>query len=1078
MSSNHKKFFSWITLAVFVFTLFVSHNVSANTSTQQSEQEELLNSLSFFVGKVTRSYTDQQGSITSTDFSQYINFENKTIRSFNEQVYWDYERGIITVNTTKAQGAVGFLNKVERIELDDVIITSNNEYATILIVSLDGKDIASSGKILIQAMTEEKFYGAKTENNVITDLGGPPINVKNIDATVIFKKWKKPRKVIVLDENGYAMKEIQGTSGPEGYSITLDPNSLYTVITKKEVVINNPYSDIDYIWWEAEDPIETNYPPKSHFDISTEGKWEYLSGGNWLTSDNENAPQNERLYAKYRIEVSESGQYNLWARKFWYHGPFEWRFDEHDWRLCGRNIGLVDKVSFRTYIEANWVYLGKVNLSAGEHIFEFRLLEGEKTSGMDCFMLTRDDNYVPRGHLKPGERLNLAEEGYWAYEPLIDPYDEALLDLRVFNEAVAGQSGYVRREGDRLVLGDGTPVRFWAVNATIDMDNKKLIDYMARRLAKFGVNLVRVHTAFFDSDSSDLSDIDPVKLDRLHYFVYAMKQQGIYTNISFYFPLWVDIKPEYGIPGYDTIENKKPFALLQFDEQFQEIYKEWVRKIFLTTNPYTGVPLAKEPAVAIIEIQNEDSYLFWTFSRGNIPEVHMNKLEKMFGDWLIEEYGSLEAALKAWGPGSEQPLDNIEEGRMELKDAWFMTRDGCGTGSFKKRMSDQVRFLVEHQKKFYEDMVEFFRNEIGILSLISCSNWTTADPQALQALERYTYTAGDIIDRHGYFECNHRGDGAEYSVREGHSYIDTSVLTNPGANIAQMIQIVDYPHMISETAWTNPNKYHGESVPMWSIFGALQGMDAIHFFSVGTPHLEQSTEKWPVMVAGVLGQFPAFSLIYREGYVEETEPVLHMEESFEDLYSFKGSAVFEGQALDLIRIVEPPSGDPTEPEPPVVEGPDTALFNFEDGNTHGFGKAWGDGETIVEVDTLRKYAGESSLKVTFNGPVTVGVIGDRTDIPPGAKVKYRVYVPATLDIDLQFAVFGANWAYNGNYKPSQWIERNRWVEYEVEFNEGGLPVVAVVVEIIPQSTQSGTIWIDSITYDGYGEPGEPGEPGE
>ena len=1074
----------WVVAISFFLSVFIPHQILAEdpeTGGEQGSQidettQKILNSLSFFTGKVTRTYSENQAGIQSDDLRQYIDLQNKRITSKNEQLDWDFDKGILKINTARTQGVAGFVNKTGQIEFDDIIIQSSNDYATIVVTSLDDNAIGASRKILIQAMTEEKYYGSVTKNGKIESLGSAPINVKNINATVIFKNWSATKKVIVLDENGYASKGITGETVAEGYKITLDPNALYTVVTEEQVDIVDPYeqSEPNYVWWEGEDPYETNYPEHSHFDITTEGKWHLLSGGNWLTSDNENVDPETELYAKYIVNVPEDGEYNFWVRKFWLHGPFKWRFDDdEEWQICGKDASLADNVEFRTFICANWVNLGKVNLTQGEHVFEFRLLTGEgynKVSGFDCFILT-PDVFIPRGNLKPGEKSNLSEDGYWAFEPSADPFKEALLDLRSLNEEVAGQSGFVTRNGDRLLLGDGTPVKFWAVNATIYQD-KKTIDYMARRLAKYGINLVRVHTALFDNDTSDLS-INMEKLDKLHYFVHAMKQQGIYTNISFYFPLWIDIKPEFGIPGYDTIQNKKPFALLQFDEQFQQIYKNWANTIFTTQNPYTGVPLAQDPAVAMVEIQNEDSYLFWTFGRANIPEVQMKKLEKMYADWLIDKYGSLQNALEFWGEGSLQPKDNIEEGTMELKDAWFMTREGSGTGAFKKRMGDQLRFLVENQKKFYEDMVEFFKNDIGTSSLISCGNWTTADSIALDALERYTYTAGDIIDRHGYFECDHKGDGASYSVRAGHTYKDKSVLTNPGSCITQIVQIEGYPHMITETAWTNPNKYHGESVPMWSVFGALQGIDAIHFFAVGTADWEASIQKWPVMVPAVLGQFPAFALLYRRGDVAEAEEVLKVTESFEDLYAFKGSQVYEKQALDLLRDVNTPS----QPEAPAVQGPDHALYNFENGQTHGFTNVLDKpGTATLQIDTMRKYAGESSLKVTYSGEkVAVGIQGAITDIPKGSKIKFRVYVPGDADIDMHFMIFGAGWKYNGHYKPAQWVEKDKWAEYELEFKEGDLPATALAIEIISKNAQSGSVWIDSITFDGY-EPPQLEEP--
>jgi len=53
-------------------------------------------------------------------------------------------------------------------------------------------------------------------------------------------------------------------------------------------------------------------------------------------------------------------------------------------------------------------------------------------------------------------------------------------------------------------------------------------------------------------------------------------------------------------------------ALLFFDPRMKAAYKGWLRELLTTPNPHTGIPLAKDPALAIIQIQNEDSTLFWT----------------------------------------------------------------------------------------------------------------------------------------------------------------------------------------------------------------------------------------------------------------------------------------------------------------------------------------------------------------------------------------------------------------------------------------------------------------------------------
>ena len=51
----------------------------------------------------------------------------------------------------------------------------------------------------------------------------------------------------------------------------------------------------------------------------------------------------------------------------------------------------------------------------------------------------------------------------------------------------------------------------------------------------------------------------------------------------------------------------------------------------------------------MIQLQNEDSLLFWTVQ--TIKGKQLELLGKQFGDWAKQKYGSIEAALRAWGGG-------------------------------------------------------------------------------------------------------------------------------------------------------------------------------------------------------------------------------------------------------------------------------------------------------------------------------------------------------------------------------------------------------------------------------------------
>ena len=647
----------------------------------------------------------------------------------------------------------------------------------------------------------------------------------------------------------------------------------------------------NYVWWEGEKPAKTNFPARSWFSGSTFPKTRYqLSGGAWLSSSSKRS--GAELFATYRVTAPADGTYTLHARKFYKHGPFRWRFDKQPWITCGRNVALIDSVALKKHTCANWVHLGKVKLTKGVHLFELRLLAGDgegATAAFDCFVLTAGP-FAPNGKRKPGAKSGKADEGFFAWEPSLDDFsDSALLDLRGLNEKAAGQSGFVRREGKDLVLGSGAPVRFWAVNVSSNnaAQPHESVDYLARKLAKLGVNMIRFHSPMFDR-GSDVTKVDQKKLDNLHYLVAAMKKQGIYTKISFYFPLWFEIKKGYGIPGYDAIANKKPFALLYFDDRMQAIHRSWARGILTTKNPYTGVPLGRDPAVAIVEIINEDNYFFWTFSKKNIPPIHWERLETLYNKWLASK--------------------NIAR-RGKLGEAWSMTGGGLKhkTAAQRAEISRQVQFLTMHQRKFYHDTAEYMKKDLGYGGLVSCSNWHTADPNILDALERYTYTAGDVIDRHGYFGPPHKGDGASYSVRVGHTYKDRAAVLEPQSLPIQVNQVAGYPHIISELGWPNPNRFRADCTFITAAYGALQGIDGLFIFAIGNNYLtDQSMSKFAASCPVIAGTFPAAALAYRRGDVGEATPAVHRSLKLSDLFAMKGSAA-SAQALDKLRQGDAPA---------------------------------------------------------------------------------------------------------------------------------------------------------------------------
>ena len=240
-----------------------------------------------------------------------------------------------------------------------------------------------------------------------------------------------------------------------------------------------------------------------------------------------------------------------------------------------------------------------------------------------------------------------------------------------------------------------------------------------------------------------------------------------------------------------------------------------------------------------------------------------------------------------------------------------MTGDGIKAGPPEKarRVGDQVRFLTELQRSFYADFTGYVKKELGYGGLISCSNWHVSDGPMLDALERYTYTAGDAIDRHGYFGGKHEGDGASYSVRVGHTFESLAGVTVPERLPLQFIQIDGFPHTISEIGWPNPNRYRAEATFLASAYGALQGVDGIYFFAVGSNFLrDTSMSKFAVSCPDTAGTFPAAALQYRRGDVQEADAAVYQILDLEDLFAMEGSGAATAEALDELRKRDIPEG--------------------------------------------------------------------------------------------------------------------------------------------------------------------------
>ena len=488
-----------------------------------------------------------------------------------------------------------------------------------------------------------------------------------------------------------------------------------------------------------------------------------------------------------------------------------------------------------------------------------------------------------------------------------------LLDLRNLNEKVAGEHGFIRlsRNGRGFLRGDGQPIRFWAVGSFAGyLHGLAATQRAAMFLARYGVNMARFHCTLAPTNpGSRITDVNEHALHALWKQVAAMKQQGIYTTISPYWAVAVHIQKSWHVPGNPASAT----SLLFWDPTMQRGYRAWLRALLTRPNPYTGIPLGKDPAVAIISLQNEDSMLFWNMQA--IVDVHGGEtaqrleIERLYGRWLIKKYGSLHQALVAW-KGVHAPGDDFAHGIAGMFINWFWTQHQ--TGGMAVRLADQLHFVARVMYRFNKKMVLFIHRNLGARQLVNAGNWKTVDPLLLNDVERWTYTAGNVMAVNRYTTGIHIGPNSGWAIQPGDTYTNFSCLLHPQSVPVNLKQVIGYPMLVTEGQWVAPDRYQAEGPFLVAAYSSLTGVAGYYWFAINNQwqqpfkHLAHSVwqppmAKWQIGTPQQLGQFPAAALMYRRGYIRPGQPVVIERRTLQGLWNRRVPIIAEGAGYDPNR---------------------------------------------------------------------------------------------------------------------------------------------------------------------------------
>lgn len=573
----------------------------------------------------------------------------------------------------------------------------------------------------------------------------------------------------------------------------------------------------------------------------------------------------------------------------------------------------------------------------------------------------------------------------WNFSYPADKFtNNALLDLRYLNEKTAGENGFIQlsSDGNSFQTATGEPIRFWSINGgdgTKDMSDADLAKF-ARFLAKMGVNMIRYHGSI-NPTGSNINDVDKADVDAIWRMVAAMKKEGIYSTIS---PFWAHnghmgspALKDWGIPGYTT--NEDLWGVMFFSDTLKNAYKNWVKYLYSETNPLTGIALKDEPAVALIQVKNEDGLFWWTIS--SVKPEFEKIIMKKFYEWAIAKYGSDAAVKSAWSNVS-QSKDNWVSGELAMYNIWDATQPQSGGKS--KRLSDQIQFLTETERNFYQEMHDFYRDSLHCPQLINANNWKTADANLLFDAERYANSSCEVLAVNRYYDPGHIGPNAGWRIDPGDNYVGNSVLFEPHNLPVNIKQVKGHPMLVTESGWNLPHKYQAEGPFLVSAFMSLTGVDSYYWFSptsstfdsnpyftwANLPGGQHPMYRWTISTPGQLAMFPANALLYRKGYISQGETVVHEERALQSIYDRKMPLISEENSFDPNRD----SYDKINPAKETIVSPLAHLTGkaevVYDGNPDSSKISSQIGD-LVDYQNKRITAGTNQLKWDYKNGICI-----------------------------------------------------------------------------------------------------------
>ena len=492
-------------------------------------------------------------------------------------------------------------------------------------------------------------------------------------------------------------------------------------------------------------------------------------------------------------------------------------------------------------------------------------------------------------------------EDWFPFEFQLDDTNLDAIDLTSLLERPAGEHGFVAvHEDGHFYFADGKRARFFGTNlgGRDVAPPKELSPKLAARFAKFGANMIRLHA--FDSTYSGILDysrgttqeFDAEGLDRMDYLIAELKKQGIYV--------YIDLLDYRRFTSADGVKHADQFThnwagsmkgASIFDERMIELQKDYATKLLTHRNPYTKLRYVDDPAIAVVEMTNENSLFYFLLNKDLSLPYYREQLLRRWNEWLASRYPDRAGLARAWtgADGQCELFDDEDPAEKNVKlPSAELTRFSKGLAGDRNKLflgpartGDALLFLGELQHRYYDELRKHLKETLGVRVPITGTNQTfmLADTQINARMS-------DFIARNQYW--HHPSVQAKPFFKFANvPMIQSNIAGERGPlTVFAASSVVGKPLILAEFNFPWPNEYRCEGLLTATAYACLQDWDAVLLFSFALDEgplamfrSQNDPARW--------GEFPAAALMFHRHDVATARNEVHVVHTPDDVATYQ-----------------------------------------------------------------------------------------------------------------------------------------------------------------------------------------------